>query len=89
MSDSKNSSHKPAEIDLSDVEAFSMQHCPIIQQANQVLRSSKETQRALRRFQESLMNCDVCLAIDRCELREHFNIQVDRAIAEVLEEWGW
>jgi hypothetical protein len=68
---------------------FSMQHCPVIQQANNVVRSSKETRRALRRLRQSLMNCETCPAFGKCELREQFSIQVDQAITQINEEWGW
>lgn len=89
MSDSN--SPKPESTDQNSVEraVFSMQHCPVTQQANNVLRSTKETRRALRRLRQSLMNCDRCSAIEHCELRDHFNMQVDQAIAQINEEWGW
>jgi len=68
---------------------FSMQHCPVIQQANNVVRSSKETRRALHQLRQSLMNCETCPAFGKCELREQFSIQVDQAITQINEEWGW
>lgn len=89
MSDINN--FKPETVDPDSVEraSFSMQHCTVTQKANTVLRSGKETQRALRRLRQSLMNCDVCPAFEQCELREQFNLQVDQVIAEINEEWGW
>jgi len=87
----KGKRFKPDSADQISVEraAFSMQHCPVIQQANNVVRSSKETRRALRRLRQSLMNCDICPALEQCDLREHFNMQVDKAISQINEEWGW
>ena len=89
MSDSNR--FKPDSADQNSVEraAFSMQHCPVTQQANNVVRSSKETRRALRRLRQSLMNCNRCSAFEMCDLREHFNMQVDQAISQINEEWGW
>ncbi|MFC1922776.1 hypothetical protein ACFLY4_05750 [Chloroflexota bacterium] len=69
--------------------AFSMRHCPITNLTNNVLRASKETQRALRQLRQSLMDCHVCTAYENCELREHLNMQVDQVISEINEEWGW
>ena len=53
MSDINN--FKPETVDPDSVEraSFSMQHCTVTQQANTVLRSGKETQRALRRLRSA------------------------------------
>ena len=84
-------SFQPESADPDPVEkgVFSMQRCLIYQEANNVLRTSTETVRALRRLRQSLMNCDICPVIEQCELREDFNLQVDQVIAEINEEWGW
>ena len=66
-----------------------MQNCPVIQQTNKVLRSSKDTKRGLQFLRNSLMNCDACKEYEICELRERLNSQVDNVIAEIIEEWGW
>lgn len=81
----------PESVDPDDViePSFSMQHCPVIQHANDVLSSGKETQRALRQLRQSLINCENCPAFGHCEMREHFNMQVDQVVAQILEEWGW
>jgi hypothetical protein len=68
---------------------FSMQHCFIQQEANDVLKTSRVTLRALRRLRQSLLNCEICPEIEQCELRENFNAQIDLVIAEINEEWGW
>jgi hypothetical protein len=89
MSELKN--FKPESTDPDPVEraVFSMQLCRVSQQTNQVLRSSNETLHALRRLRQCLLNCDICPALEQCELREHFNLQIDLVIAEINEEWGW
>ncbi len=89
MSELSSSKPKSGGPDSAERAVFSMQHCLVTQQANYVLRSSKETQRALRRLRQSLLNCDICPAFEECELREQFNLQVDLVIAEINEEWGW
>ena len=89
MSELSSSKSKLADPDSAERAVFSMQHCLVTQQANYVLRSSKETQRALRRLRQSLLNCEICPAFEECELREQFNLQVDLVIAEINEEWGW
>jgi len=89
MSEPNKFKSESADPDAVEKATFSMQHCPVNQYANNVLRSSKETRRALRRLRQILMNCDICPAIEQCDLREHFNMQVDQAIAQINEEWGW
>ncbi len=89
MSELSSSKSKLADPDSAERAVFSMQHCLVTQQANNVLRSSKETQRALRRLRQSLLNCEICPAFEECELREQFNLQVDLVMAEINEEWGW
>ena len=89
MSELSSSKPKSADPDSAERAVFSMQHCLVTQQANNVLRSGKETQRALRRLRQSLLNCEICPAFEECELREQFNLQVDQVIAEINEEWGW
>ena len=70
-------------------DEFTMQHCLLTQQTNKVLRSGKETQRALRHLRHRLLNCETCSVYGECELREEFNLQVDIVIAEINDEWGW
>ncbi len=89
MSEYKHIKPEPADSDSSELEAFSMQHCPVTQHAKSALLSSKETRRALRQLRQSLLNCELCPAIKQCELREDFNLQLDIAVAEINEEWGW
>jgi len=89
MSELSGDKPKSADGDSAERAVFSMQHCLVTQQANNVLRSSKETQRALRSLRQSLLNCETCSAYEECELREEFNLQVDIVIAEINDEWGW
>ena len=89
MSDWRSFQPDSADPDSDERIVFSMQHCLITQQTYNVMRSSKETQRALRRLRQSLLNCEICPAFEECELREQFNLQVDLVIAEINEEWGW
>ncbi len=82
---------RPGNADPKSLERdeFTMQHCLVTQQTNKVLRSGKETQRALRHLRQSLLNCETCSIYEECELREQFNLQVDIVIADINEEWGW
>jgi hypothetical protein len=89
MSDLRRFEPESTNPDSVEKEVFSMQQCLVKQQANNVLRTSKETQRALRRLRQSLLNCELCSAFVHCEMREHFNLQVDTVIAQINEEWGW
>jgi hypothetical protein len=89
MSDYWRFQLESADPDPVDEKVFSMQQCLIFQDANNVLRTSKDTLRALRSLRQSLLNCEICPAIKQCELRENFNVQVDLVIAEINEEWGW
>ena len=66
-----------------------IQNCPIAQSADKALRASKATRLALHRLRESLINCTSCPIYGSCELGEHFNLLVDQAVAEIIEEWGW
>lgn len=63
--------------------------CPVAIQAKEVLRSSEQTAHALRLLRRTFMECEHCPEFGFCELREEFNRQVDIAVAELLEEWGW
>ena len=89
MSELSSFKPKSADSDSAERAVFSLQNCLVTQLANHVLRSSKETQRALRRLRQSLLNCEICPAFEDCELREQFNLQVDLVIAEINDEWGW
>ena len=89
MNDSNRFKLESADQESVERAALSMQHCPVTQQANNVVRSSKETRRALRQLRQNLMNCETCPAFGKCELREQFSIQVDQAITQINEEWGW
>ena len=67
-----------------------IQYCPIARFAHQALHASKTTQLALHNLREScFINCANCPVSRSCELSEHFNLLVDQAVAEILEEWGW
>ena len=81
----------PDQIDFDSEEndSFSMQQCPVAEQADNALKSSVEARQAIRRFRQTLLNCDMCPLFSRCDLREEFNVQIDLVIAEILEEWGW
>lgn len=89
MSELSSSKSKSADPDSDERAVLILQNCLVPQQANYVLKASKETQGALRRLRQSLLNCEMCTAFEECELREQFNLQVDLVIAETNEEWGW
>lgn len=89
MNDSKNPYQDLNDSPLSEEAKMAMRHCPVARQANNVVRSSKETLRAIRRLRRSLLECQRCPAFVDCELREQFNQEVDVVIAEILDEWGW
>lgn len=77
------------DFDSEENDAFSMQQCPVAEQADIALKSSVETRQAIRHLRQTLLNCDMCPLLSRCDLREEFNVQIDLVIAEILEEWGW
>jgi hypothetical protein len=89
MSDFESNTPESEDSDSLELEAFSTGYCPVTQCAKNALLASKETQHALRQLRQSLLNCEICPAFKQCELREDFNLQIDIAIAEINEEWGW
>ena len=66
-----------------------LHNCSIAQAANQALRACKATRGALQQLRESIFNCPHCPAVEDCELPEHFNLLVDQAVSNLIEEWGW
>ncbi len=66
-----------------------LQNCSISLAANQALRACKTTRGALQHLRESIFNCPLCPAVEDCELHEHFNLLVDQAVSNLIEEWGW
>jgi hypothetical protein len=89
MSANKDHSRKPIKSFSNKKKAYALQPCPVALQTNEVLRSSQETALAMSELRRTFMECEHCPAFGDCELREEFNKQVDMAIAELLEEWGW
>jgi hypothetical protein len=82
----------PCQFDFSEMpEADSIipTNCPVPTSAAQALQASKKTRQSLQDLRENLIGCADCTAFERCKLSEHFNQLVDRAIAEISEEWGW
>ena len=66
-----------------------LHNCSISLAANQALRTCKATRSALQQLRESIFNCPHCPAVEDCELHEHFNLLVDQAVSNLIEEWGW
>lgn len=66
-----------------------LQPCPVAKQTKKVLQSSQEIALAMSELRRLFMECEHCPAFGNCDLREEFNKQVDLAIAELLDEWGW
>jgi hypothetical protein len=89
MNNLSSMNHYPEGSGHNEDESLAKQQCPINEQANIALKSSKETRQAIRRLRESLLNCGVCPHFHKCELQEEFNLQIDLVIAEINEEWGW
>jgi len=66
-----------------------LHNCSISLAANQALRACKATRVALQQLRENIFNCPHCPAVEDCELPEHFNLLVDQAVSNLIEEWGW
>jgi hypothetical protein len=77
------------ESDSNNEDLIKMQHCPVRGQAKVALKSSRETQHAIRELRETLLNCGFCPVVNQCEFQEEFNLQIDMVIEEINEEWGW
>jgi hypothetical protein len=89
MNDFNNQDQEPEIYIRSEGNGSILQPCPVAIQAKEVLRASQETAFAMRNLRRTFMECEHCPDFGDCELREEFNRQVDLAIAELLEEWGW
>ena len=64
-------------------------HCPIVDQVRAVLDASREALSALLQLRDGLIGCEACPEARHCELREDYHAQVDHALSELCEEWGW
>ena len=80
---------KHVESDFKNEYSFSGNHCPVKEQADLTLKSSRETHQAIHKLREYMLNCGVCPHFHQCELQEDIALQIDLVIAEINEEWGW
>lgn len=63
--------------------------CTIRTAGEQTLAACATTRSALQQLRDHLISCQICPAVDKCDLWEHFNLQVDQSIAEINDDWGW
>lgn len=63
--------------------------CQIVNLTRNALSTCTATQAALRQLRELLVTCPDCPQVEGCDMHEHSNHQVDRAVAMIMEEWGW
>jgi len=63
--------------------------CTIAAAAEQALAACASTRSALQQLRDHLISCQLCTAVDKCDLYEHFNLKVDQSLAEINDEWGW
>ncbi|MFN2213536.1 MAG: hypothetical protein ACK2UM_02220 [Anaerolineales bacterium] len=63
--------------------------CQIACLFDQVQRSCAATRDLLSQFREALISCSQCPTSVCCELSEQFNLLVDQAVSNIIEEWGW
>ena len=64
-------------------------NCMITTAAEQTLAACASTRTALQQLRDHLIGCQICPAVDKCDLYEHFNLKVDQSLAEINDEWGW
>jgi hypothetical protein len=64
-------------------------NCTIRTAGEQTLAACATTRSALQQLRDYLISCQICPAVDKCDLCEHFNLQVDQSIAEINDDWGW
>jgi hypothetical protein len=63
--------------------------CPVIQNAEEALTSAQSMNRAFRKLRKSLKLCKVCENQDDCPILRDLDTQINTALDEVLEEWGY
>ena len=64
-------------------------NCTMTTAGEQCLAACATTRSALQQLRDLLISCQICPAVDKCDLCEHFNLQVDQSLAEINDDWGW
>jgi hypothetical protein len=62
--------------------------CPVISEAEAVLRKTGDLSRAFQRLRKSLERCDTCELGEECPAMRQITRDIRLAIAEVRREWA-
>ena len=62
--------------------------CPVQEETENVLELSKDLRRAVRRLKRSMGACMHCAAKQDCPVLINFQMTVNEAIGEIIEELG-
>ncbi len=65
-----------------------MENCPIRKDAGQVMATTHDLRRFIRRLRRNLERCRPCEYFDDCSLWVNFHRLIDASIAELNIEWG-
>jgi len=63
------------------------QDCPVANQAEEVLETSQQLAKAMRRLRRMIRNCHICESAPVCPVMNEFNASFLEALAEITEEW--
>ena len=63
--------------------------CPVQDETENVLKLCKDFQHAIRRMKRSMLACGDCAANQDCPVLINFQLAVNEAIGEIIEELGW
>ena len=74
----------------SDPEAVKLARliCPVQDETENVLELSKDFQHAIRRLKNTMSACSDCAANQDCPVLINFQLTVNEAIGEIIEELG-
>ena len=62
--------------------------CPVQEETENVLELSKDLRRAVNRLKRSMHACPDCAANQDCPVLTNFQLAVNEAIREIIEELG-
>jgi hypothetical protein len=63
-------------------------NCPVLQEAQAILSCEEEIARRLCRFRIARKRCRKCPLGGECEGLKVLEGAIDRALSELIEEWG-
>jgi hypothetical protein len=86
MNEKSISTRNPQALDKSQPNPA---NCTITTAGERCLAACGRTKSALQQLRDLLISCQICPAVDKCDLSEHFNLQVDQSLAEINDDWGW